>query len=417
MFDFYLKPVKFFAALNVALCLFLGGCAQSSKKIDAEDNSIKEIAVLKNISNIKDVNLSSIATDIEYCVLETNDNCLVTNRMQFYCSEDYIVCMGSYRPLEVCYVFERKTGKFVRQISSKGQGPGEYNEVISRFWDEKNEQVCLLSHPNYMFYNIDGTLSHKINRDEHAFFSPSFMYNDVHVRYMPNVHGDQNKRIVFHDRTGGIIDSIPNFRTWNKILTMTVVIYGEAKFHSFSNELYYTDMYCDTLYHVKNNTLQPRYIFDVGGLTVPYEMHSWTPDKILAHSRGENAFEKYVVIKNIFEDTKYLYFTIDYRSKLYPAIYEKKEDVLQIMPPITITPQERAQEWLYPLYGFKNDLDGGLLFWPEQMILEKEMMCVYTAEELLELDVSKITDMKLKNVLENIDIDSNPVVAIVTLKN
>ena len=51
------------------------------------------------------------------------------------------------------------------------------------------------------------------------------------------------------------------------------------------------------------------------------------------------------------------------------------------------------------------------------MISEKEMMCVYTAEELLELDVSKITDEKLKNVLSNLEDDSNPVVAIVTLKN
>ena len=45
------------------------------------------------------------------------------------------------------------------------------------------------------------------------------------------------------------------------------------------------------------------------------------------------------------------------------------------------------------------------------------MMCVYTAEELLELDTSKITDEKLKNVLNNLKDDSNPVVAIVTIKD
>ena len=50
------------------------------------------------------------------------------------------------------------------------------------------------------------------------------------------------------------------------------------------------------------------------------------------------------------------------------------------------------------------------------MISEKEMMCVYTTEELLELDSSKITDPKLKKVLNSIDEESNPVVAIVTLK-
>ena len=45
------------------------------------------------------------------------------------------------------------------------------------------------------------------------------------------------------------------------------------------------------------------------------------------------------------------------------------------------------------------------------------MMCVYTTEELLKLDISKITDEKLKNVLNSLEEDSNPVVAIVTLKD
>ena len=69
------------------------------------------------------------------------------------------------------------------------------------------------------------------------------------------------------------------------------------------------------------------------------------------------------------------------------------------------------------LYGFDNDLDGGLQFWPQQMISDKEMMSVYTAEELLELDASKITDEKLKNILNCINEESNPVIAIVTLRD
>ena len=66
---------------------------------------------------------------------------------------------------------------------------------------------------------------------------------------------------------------------------------------------------------------------------------------------------------------------------------------------------------------FENDMDGGLPFWPQQMISDKEMMCVYTAEELLKLDISKITDEKLKKVLNSLEEDNNPVVAIVTLKD
>ena len=422
MYDFYLKPVKTFIALYLVLCLLLVNCSQFAKKVEkdvvpVENNDVRKIAVLKNNSDSKRVNLSSIASNIDYCILETNEKCLVSYQMNFFCTKDYIVSIGMDAPMhEVCYVFDRKTGNFVRQISRMGQGPGEYTEAVSDFWDEKNEQVCLWSHPDYIFYNLDGTISHKINRNEHPFL-PSVVYGDYYVRYIPNTCGNETKRIVFHDRTGALFDSIPNLRIWEKKLS-TIGGGGmssDAKFYVFRNELYYKDMYCDTLYHIKNNILQPRYIFDICNLTVPYQMHSWSQDDLSAGSIGKNRYENYVVIESLFEDIKHLYFTFDYRWKRYPAIYEKKECVLKIMPPIAIPPPSR--NWIFPLYGFENDIDGGLPFWPKQMISEKEMMCVYTAEELLELDVSEVTDIKLKNVLENLEFDSNPVVAIVTIKN
>ena len=124
--------------------------------------------------------------------------------------------------------------------------------------------------------------------------------------------------------------------------------------------------------------------------------------------------EKYVIIFKILENSKHLYFAFDNRRQKYPAIYDKTEDKLQIMLPVSIPRLSRDSKT--PLYGFENDLDGGLPFWPQQMISDKEMMCVYTAEDLLQLDISKITDEKLKNVLNNLDEESNPVVAIVTLK-
>ena len=87
------------------------------------------------------------------------------------------------------------------------------------------------------------------------------------------------------------------------------------------------------------------------------------------------------------------------------------------MPPVPIPPKKGIHTERIKRFGFNNDLDGGLPFWPQQMISDKEMMCVYTAEELLELDSSKITDEKLKNILKNLKEDDNPVVAIVTLKD
>ena len=117
------------------------------------------------------------------------------------------------------------------------------------------------------------------------------------------------------------------------------------------------------------------------------------------------------------EDKKNLYFPIQYKKMLYPAVYNKIENKLLIMNPVSIPPRKGIHTERIALFGYENDLDGGLPFWPKQIISNNEMMCIYTADELLKLDVSKITDEKLKKVLNSIDEYSNPVIAIVTLKN
>jgi len=388
-------------------CLFFFNCSHSGEK--TEDDGIQEIKVRENLSNTQKVNLSDIASDISYVMLETDEKCLIHHHMTFNCTKDYIITSGNQKAnYSVCYVFDRKTGSFVRQISSVGQGPGEYTEIVN-FWDGKNEQVCVLRHPYYVFFNLDGTISHQTQRFEHPIIS-FVAYGDLYAGYSPNPIGNNTIRIAFYDQTGAFIDSIPNNRFFERTQRM-IAVSNDVWLYVFHDELYFKELFCDTLYHIKDFTLCPRYIFNTGGLVVPYEIQA----NPMAVIRREE-YEKYISIIKILEDNHSLYFTVEYRSRLYPAIYNKMEDRLQIMPDISLLSQSSRDERRQH-YGFENDLDGGLPFWPEQIVSDKEMMCVYSAEELLALDISTITDEKLKHVLNNIEEDSNPVVAIITLKH
>jgi hypothetical protein len=227
-------------------------------------------------------------------------------------------------------------------------------------------------------------------------------------------------RITFYNKRGDIIDSIANHRFLER--PPTAYSKGEGGWlYVFDNNLYLKELYCDTLYQIKEFNLHPRYLFNTGGLAVPYEIQMESRYDLMAMLSGKvvDRYEKYVKIHKILEDNKYLYFTVDYRRQVFPAIYDKTVQILQIMPPVTLPLPTLMDmgliEYRIP-YGFENDLDGGLPFWPQQMISDKEMMCVYTAEDLLGLDKSKITDPKLNSVLNGIDYNSNPVIAIVTLK-
>jgi hypothetical protein len=412
------KSVTIFIALNLMLFLFFADCARPVKKNEGSD--IKEINIMEAISSNRTVKLSTVASSIEYCMLETDEKCLITPAMSVYCAKDHIVTIGNIvNNRSACYVFDRKTGKFVRQISGMGQGPGEYTEVIDLFWDEKKEQICVWTHLHYLFYNLDGSLSHQTNRFNRM-MDHFVAFEDFYVGYIPNNLGNETVRVAFYDKTGKLTDSIPNYRSWIGTPRM-MSVRDKGWLYSFRDTLYFKEIFCDTLYRIKDFTIRPRYIFNTGGRAIPdvIQEGGGRYDILASLNNGgiaEDRYEKYVTVLKIFEDSYRLYFAFDYRQFRYPAVYNKAEDTFQVMSPVSIPPR-KGRDWKIPLYGFENDLDGGLPFWPQQMVSENEMMCVYTAEELLALDASKITDAKLKKVLNSLKEDSNPVVAIVALKD
>ena len=369
--------------LQVVFCIFVASCTQPAKTAKEEDTGIKEIDIISNISNNQKINLSAVASNIEYCLLETDKKCLVVPHMVVYCSKEYIVTLGQQTDNHfVCFIFERATGKFVRQISRMGQGPNDFQFVYNEFWDEINEQICVACNNQFAFYNLDGTLSHKTSSLQFGGFY-FIAHNDFYIKYVPNRYGNSTIRIAFFDKTGALVDSIPNYKSWKKISRRIVTNSADAQFHIFGNNLYYKDNFCDTMYQIEEFTLQPKYIFNTGSRYVPYELQDGGGFDFTQSSSGISIidhYKKYFVFDKFFEDNQHLYFTFDYNQMKYRAMYDKTKDMLQIMPPISTAPSERIHRFRI-LYGFENDLDGGLPFWPKQMISEKEMMCVYTAEE------------------------------------
>ena len=415
--------MKNFALLFFVICLLFTNCTTNVKKveIETEDGGVKIINIMDNFSENRKINLSAVASNIEYCILETDEKCLVTPSMNIHCIQDYIIAIGYQTTRDACYVFDRNTGAFIREISKLGQGPNEYTEIIDVFLYGDTILIGAWNGKEHLFFNIDGTLSHKINRTN-PIITRTIMYKNFHVNYHISSVERITPRIYFIDKTGEYVDSIPEYRAQGMSKHPNSP-YGGAWLYTFRDNLYYKDRFCDTLYHVKDFALHPRYIFNTGSLSPPYKIQQELGSRYdliagIADGTGiaPDRYEKYVLIEKILEESKHLYFTIEYRQQIYPALYDKTEDRLQVISPIPIPPRI-GRNWNIPLYGLENNIDGGLPFWPMRMISNKEMMCVYTAEELLKLNASTIVDEKLKNVLNSLEEDSNPVVAIVSLKD
>jgi len=397
--------------LSVGSVIFFLNCTDFQIKSD-----IFEIKIFENLSNTKNVKLSSIASSIEYYILETDKNFLVSSTSSIYCSEDYFVSIENHG----CFVFERTTGNFVRQISSGGRGPSEFLSVISSFWDRDNENICVVGADRQLrFYNLDGTLSHQTSNFIDINYGYIVAFGDFYVQAIHNRTGNNKIKIAFYCQSGNLICSVPNQSTWEVSQPGFIGLLSDRWLYTFENNLFFKEASNDTLFQIENYELKPRLVFDTGGRAVPYELQEegrWNLYAAFSSGREpDDRYERYILISKIIEDAHRLYFTIEHNQRLYPAVFEKMEKKLEVFFPVDIPAFRRDRK--IPLYGFENDLDGGLPFWPQQIISDTEMMQIYSAEDLLELDASEITDENLKNLLQNLTEECNPVVAIVKLAN
>lgn len=80
---------------------------------------------LTDVTNRTEIKLSDVTSDVTYVKLETNDSCLIGNNFQLYADDQYIFSFSNGQ----IYLFDRKDGHFVRAISKRGEGPGEYSRI------------------------------------------------------------------------------------------------------------------------------------------------------------------------------------------------------------------------------------------------------------------------------------------------
>ena len=81
------------------------------------------------------------AEELQIVKLDDSDEALVKNNAAVM-SDNYILIQGM--PPMPCKLFEKKTGKFISNIGSIGQGPNEYVAIYDQQIDESNNRIYLL---------------------------------------------------------------------------------------------------------------------------------------------------------------------------------------------------------------------------------------------------------------------------------
>ena len=315
----------------------------------SDSDGIYKISLEKALNETHAVPLSTIGSEIEYIPLETNSNSLLSRASKIAIHEPYIFVMDRSRVLQF-----KNDGSFVRQIGSRGQGPGEYQHYLIKdiVVDSVEQRLVVLNLHTHIFdfngNHIKQFRNNSLDNEERVF--P--LKDNQYIYYFMNqsLHPKEFSLIVLNENA----EIIKTFINHHKRRTKNSFLIPEAApFYLFQHMLRFKEFGSDTLSTLENGNLVPYAIFDLGNKALPTDVE---------FVEVENIHGKYWLL-SILEDHTNFYI----RLTNWP-LYETS-DYLQ-----GVCSKTTGEAVILKNNKYQNDIDGGLPFFPR--FIHSDNICV-----------------------------------------
>jgi hypothetical protein len=376
--------------------------------------SLKQITLPAKPSGSSQLKLSEIAADIEYVPLEYNVKALLSDMA--YCSlitkEHLFITMPG-----TLYIFSGN-GKFIAQCVTQGRGPGE-GFVRCFAVDEKNQLVYVYNHfaHNILVFNCEG----KFIRSFRDPFDETMGTRVDGLTWDPGTgnifvifDGSEGKMLYKYavmDANGKILHSEPNYDKFKLDKRVLEVAFLPSPFYWHQDMLFYKFMYNDTIFQVNANySCSPAYTVRL-------------PRAVTLEERlktGANIVPYYSVgvrnsINTIIESESLLFFY--HSSNIFDNQLVKNH--------LSLFDKQKDRLTSYFEQAIINDWDGGMNvkhFGSQGKYMYGLFQPFDLKEELTAAHFSKSKALypeqqkKLKTMVDQMDVEDNPVLMIVTLK-
>ena len=138
-----------------SVVLLFSGCSKHKK--EKTDSIPVPVITLEPKSNQPKIDLNDIAKNLSFIRLETKTDCLldeIISKVEIFNNRVFI--FSTLKMMNAVYCFDLQ-GKFLFQVGSKGQGPGEYISLIDFVLDKENKCLWLGDSFNKILkYDLDG---------------------------------------------------------------------------------------------------------------------------------------------------------------------------------------------------------------------------------------------------------------------
>ena len=385
------------AVAVVCLCLFAGCSSGQGDKASIPVFDVEDI-----MANIETVNLSEYASDIDYYPLETTENSLVNgsiiNNMIVPADNGVVLFMPNSSNVPMAF---DHNGKFISKIGTMGRTSSEYQQVYNVL--DVEDGVELVDYNKIMVYDDKYNLVRS--------FPIEFNHGDIcktdsgnYISLVSNYVVDKHIKVL--DKSGNILwnktinDYMPpkapeadENETGEIVVTSFKAVEEKCRFFNVAGDpcIYFTDRK-DTVYTVlESGEMAVRYLINYGkyndGVNLNVFIHE--TDKMIL-SRFLFKFNKY---PNIDQKYRFLYF-----------IYDKSTGTTR-----GIKVADGSKE-----AAFRNDIDGGLPFYPTA-VGNGKMYQLVSAIKFMDA-AQACGSAKMKEVAATLTEESNPVLVVATLK-
>ncbi len=317
--------------LTIILLITLGlaGCKQT----DTKDEFIT-VDVTKSYPE-KELILQDFI-DVEYIPLETNEE-FITQGEIMAIGNKFILAKNWSNDGDI-FVFDRKTGKALRKINRKGEGPEEYSHITDIVLEEENNEIFIncLSLKKIVVYDLSGNFKRSFKCAEDIRYNEVYNYDTDNLicynEFASFKYGEKRGSVSFHmiisKQDGSITKdiSIPfdvikaaNVTDGNMIVTTSV-----NPITPYHDTWLLVETSTDTVYNyipkenkltpflVKSATANPEVLLSMGALTERYYFFKTKKNEfdfasrrgfsssVLMYDRQENAIFEPTVINRDF---------------------------------------------------------------------------------------------------------------------
>jgi hypothetical protein len=221
--------MKKLSVLYLFLTFIMTSCSQHRS---TDGKSVQIINLYNAIENRKSIIISDISINFEYISLETKDECLTGTRLAVYSNDQYLIAIDREKIL----LFDRKDGKFIREIGHRGNGPGEYSRTYSVMpFDEAKNIIYAGRNKKRYGYSLDGQLKDTLTIPE--LVSEIGNINDnTFAAFMPDYQGGERNKIIIFNHTDSPLKTFPNYLSAPK--TQSVFVWNPSSwFYKLDKQL------------------------------------------------------------------------------------------------------------------------------------------------------------------------------------